>query len=337
VPDRARTITADRGDAGRRIDLMLRRHLADIGSATRTRVQKWIENGHVAINGRPVLRTSSRPALGDIVSVVLPVLHAAPPMAAEQLPVDVLYEDDDLLALNKPAGTVVHPSYRNATGTTMNALLWHARGWPAAQRPSLVGRLDKDTSGVLLVARTAAVHAALQRTMASSDTAKHYLAVVYGRVKRARGDIALRIGHDSRDRRRMIASPTLGAPSLTRFERLAHVAAPPAGLALLRCRLVTGRTHQIRVHLAACGWPLVGDAKYGDPNRPPVQDPTIGRLLQTFPRQALHAASLSFTHPATRRRILIEAPVPEDIEALLAVTELYDRSRGCRAWHRDRA
>jgi 23S rRNA pseudouridine1911/1915/1917 synthase len=244
-------------------------------------------------------------------------------MAAENVPVRVLYEDDHLLALDKPAGVVVHPSYRNTAGTVLNALLWHARGWPGGQRPSLVGRLDKGTSGILLVAKTAAVHAALQRTMASSESEKDYLAVVYGRVKTARGEIALRLGHDPLDRRRMVASSSAGAPSLTRFERLACVAAPSAGLSLLRCRLVTGRTHQIRAHLGARNWPPVGDTVYGEPRWTTIVDATLAAALQAFPRQALHAWHLAFTHPVTRRRLLIEASLPSDFEGLLTAAGLY--------------
>jgi 23S rRNA pseudouridine1911/1915/1917 synthase len=210
----------------------------------------------------------------------------------------------------------------------MNALLWHARAWPATQRPSLVGRLDKLTSGILVVAKTAAVHAALQRTSISSE--KDYLAVVYGRVSVAGGggggggggQIDLRLGRDRGDRRRVVASATVGAPSLTRFERLARVAAPRAGLSLLRCRLTTGRTHQIRVHLAARGWPLVGDPVYGEPRWSQVIDPALAATLQAFPRQALHAWRVAITHPVTHDRLLLEAPVPHDLEGLLTASGL---------------
>jgi 23S rRNA pseudouridine1911/1915/1917 synthase len=199
----------------------------------------------------------------------------------------------------------------------MNALLWHARGWPAPQRPSLVSRLDKLTSGVILVAKTATAHAALQRAMVANDSEKDYLAVVYGRVNVARGEIDLRLGKDRSDRRKVVASATAGAESLTRFERIARVAAPRAGLSLLRCRLVTGRTHQIRVHLAARGWPVVGDPAYGEPRWNEVVDPVLAATLRAFPRQALHAWRVAFTHPTTRARLTIEAPVPGDIAALL--------------------
>jgi 23S rRNA pseudouridine1911/1915/1917 synthase len=183
-----------------------------------------------------------------------------------------------------------------------------------------VGRLDKLTSGILVVAKTASVHAALQR--ASINSEKDYLAVVYGRVNAARGQIDLRLGRDRSDRRRVVASATAGAPSLTRFERLARVAAPRAGLSLLRCRLATGRTHQIRVHLAARGWPLVGDPAYGEPRWSQVADPALAATLLAFPRQALHAWRLAVTHPLTHDRLLLEAPVPSDFEGLLTATGL---------------
>jgi len=325
VPAPIRTLTADRGDAGKRLDLVLRRHLTDVGTATRTRVQAWIEDGQVTVNGAPVHRVSTRAALGDVVTVALPATTVNPrrgAMEAEDVSLDVLYEDDYLLALDKPAGVVVHPAYRHAAGTVMNALLWRARGWPANQRPSLVGRLDKLTSGIVVVAKTAAVHAALQRTMASSHSEKDYLAVVYGRVNVARGEIDLRLGHDRGDRRRIVASANVGAPSLTRFERLARIAAPRAGLSLLRCRLATGRTHQIRVHLAARGWPLVGDAAYGEPRWSQILDAALAATLRVFPRQALHAWRVAFTHPVTHDRLRLEAPVPPDLGGLLAAVGL---------------
>jgi len=317
-----RILTADRGDAGRRLDLILRRHLTDVANATRTQIQLWIEKGLVAVNGVAVRRAAARAALGDIVTVALPAAAARRVVDAEDIRLDVLYEDDHLLALNKPAGMIVHPTYRHADGTILNALLWRARGWPSAQRPSLVGRLDKLTSGVLLVAKSAAVHAALQRADASGHSEKDYLAVVYGRVNVARGKIDLRIGHTARDRRRMVASATTGAPSLTRFERLARVPAPRAGLSLLRCRLATGRTHQIRVHLAARGWPLVGDPAYGEPRWSEIVDVALATTLRAFPRQALHAWRIALAHPITHERLSIEAPLPQDFESLLTTAGL---------------
>lgn len=322
-----RTLTADRGDARRRLDVVVCRHLQVVASPSRTQVQAWIENGRVCVNGRPVHRVAARLALGDIVSVAVPHAAARTPMAAENVSLDILYEDEHLLALDKPAGVIVHPAYKHAAGTVMNALLWHARDWPKGQRPSLVGRLDRLTSGILIVAKAPSVHAALQRTMGSGASEKDYLAVVYGRVNVARGDIDLRLGLDPRDRRRVVASATLGAPSLTRFERLSRVAAPRIGLSLLRCRLATGRRHQIRVHLAARGWPLVGDPTYGQTMWSGVVDVTLAAALRAFGRQALHAWRVAFSHPITRERLVLEAPVPEDLQGLLVAAGLSIRPR----------
>ncbi len=346
-PDRdaslPRTLTANRGDAGLRLDLVLRRHLTDVDTATRTRVQTWIENGQVTVNGAPVRRVAARARLGDVVTVAIPLSDTAPrrAMTAENVRLDVLFEDAYLLALNKPAGMVAHPTYKHAHGTLMNALLWHARGWPDGQRPSLVGRLDKGTSGIVVVAKGAAVHAALQRALASSAPAfaegfggtgseKDYLAVVYGRVNVARGNIDLRLCKDRNDRRRVVASVDVGARSLTKFIRIARVAAPRAGLSLLHCRLTTGRTHQIRVHLAARGWPLVGDPAYGEPRWSHIVDATLAAALQAFGRQALHAWRVAFTHPFTQERLLVEAPVPPDLDGLLTVSGLSPLWRSAR-------
>jgi 23S rRNA pseudouridine1911/1915/1917 synthase len=330
VPDIPRVLTADRGDEGLRLDLVLRRHLTDLRSATRTRVQAWIEDGLVTVNGEPVRRVSTRAALGDIVSIALPEETPRAAMTAEDVRLEVLFEDDYLMAIDKPAGIVVHPTYKHASKTLMNALLGHARAWPAPQRPSLVSRLDKLTSGIVVVAKGAAAHAALQQAMAANESEKDYLAVVYGRVNVARGAIDLRLAKDRGDRRRVAASATVGAASLTRFERLARVAAPRAGLSLLRCRLATGRTHQIRVHLAARGWPLVGDPVYGEPRWSEIDDPLLAATLRTFPRQALHAWRVAFRHPVTRERLTIEAPVPRDIQALLDAAGLIaPRTNAC--------
>lgn len=319
-----RTFPTDRGDTGRRLDLVLRRHLADLDTATRTRVQAWIEEGAVTINGLPVRRVSARIAPGDVVAVRVPAASAItrPPMESAHATLDILFEDNHLLAVNKPAGIVVHPTHAHTRGTLMNALLWYGREWPAPSRPSLVGRLDKLTSGIVLVAKTAAVHASLQRAMAMPDSEKEYIAVVYGRVKVAAGRIDLRLSRDRVDRRKVVASNHTGADSLTQFERLGRVSAPRVGLALLRCRLITGRTHQIRVHLAARGWPLVGDPVYGEPRWSQIVDAQLADCLRAFPRQALHAGRVAFVHPITRSRLEVQAPLPQDMNALLVVSGL---------------
>jgi len=311
-------VIADRGDAGVRLDRVLRRHLADVPAATRTRVQSWITGGCVTVNGHPVHRVATRAALGDRLSVTIPDTTPRRVMRGEDIALAILDEDDHLIAVDKPAGLVVHPTFKHPAGTLMNALLGHARRWPLGQRPSIVGRLDKQTSGVVLAAKTREVHAALQR----AAMRKIYLAVVYGRVPAVRGTIDLRIALDTRDRRRVVASADVGAASVTRFERLARVSAPRAGLALLQCTLETGRRHQIRAHLQANGWPIVGDPVYGEPRWNRIDDPLLAATLRAFPRQALHAAQLSFVHPITGATTTIDAPIPADLASLLQTTGL---------------
>jgi 23S rRNA pseudouridine1911/1915/1917 synthase len=314
-----RRILSDRGDTGQRLDLVLRRHLAGLESATRNRVQTWIDAGTVSINGHAVRRVATRVAAGDVLTVDIPdsALQGSPALFPDNRPLEILFEDDQFLAVNKPAGVVVHPTHAHPSGTLMNALARHAETWRAFERPSIVGRLDKLTSGLVLVAKTGAIHATLQRVLAQRDASKDYLALVYGRVGSIRGKIDLRLRRDPTDRRRVIASSTAGAASLTHFERLEAVAVPRVGLALLRCRLVTGRTHQIRVHLLARGWPIVGDPIYGEPRFTRIIDTTLAATLRAFSRPALHAWRLSFKHPVTMAEIDLEAPLPEDMRGLL--------------------
>jgi len=230
-------------------------------------------------------------------------------MNASQVSLEVLYEDDVLLAVNKPAGLVVHPTYKNAAGTLLDTL---RDGDPAA-RFFLAGRLDRLTSGVVVAVKSQDAYVSIQR--AWPDAVKDYLAVVHGRVEPVRGDIDLRLGPDPNDRRRRTASETSGAPSLTRFERLAYSDLRSDDMSLLHCLLVTGRRHQIRVHLAARGWPIVGDAVYGRP----------GPLL--FPRQALHAWRVVLAHPVSGEPLRIEAPLPVDLAVFLADSGLPLTSR----------
>jgi 23S rRNA pseudouridine1911/1915/1917 synthase len=214
----------------------------------------------------------------------------------------VLYEDDDCLIIDKPAGVVVHPSYKNPDGTLLDALAVRAATWPPGTRPSLVGRLDKQTSGLVLVAKHAHAHARLQRAVAARDAQKLYLAIVRGAPPLS-GTIDLPLTHDPDDRRRRIVAEG-GAASVTEFERIAASDSARGPVALLQCRLLTGRRHQIRVHLAANGWPIVGDAVYGE-------------AVDGVTRQALHAWRLAFTHPSTQARVDVEAPPPQDFCSLL--------------------
>lgn len=294
-----REITLDRGDFGTRVDRVLLRHLHDVPGISRNRIQKLIASGAVRVNDEPAPRISWRVASGDRLTIDLPETNARQRPKAEALPLEVLFEDADLLVVNKAAGMVAHPAYRNTSGTLLNALLAHASGrWT----PTLVSRLDKETSGLVLVAKRGAVHAALQRAIERDAIEKDYLAIVGGRPTPPKGSIDLALDRDPWDRRRVQVRDRGGQPSITRYERLA--VSRPADLSLVRCRLITGRTHQIRVHLAAKGWPILGDSTYGG------KDPRISR-------QALHAWRLAFDHPRTGERIDVTAPVPADMRAVI--------------------
>ncbi|HEY6321146.1 MAG TPA: RluA family pseudouridine synthase [Thermoanaerobaculia bacterium] len=324
---------ADRGDAGGRLDHAMVRHFAGLPGLSRSRLQGWIAAGRVRVNGALVRRPAGRLAAGDELEVELPgpppSRRRARPLAAQRLPLAILYEDEHLLAVDKPAGLVVHPTGRHRDGTLVNALAWHLAAEPPAVRPGLVHRLDRDTSGVLLVAKSRAAHAGLARAIKARALQKDYLAVVYGRAPLVRGRIELKLLRDPLDRRRVAASRTEGRSAATLYELLAESCPGSwddggrAGwLSLLRCRLVTGRTHQIRVHLAALGLPIVGDPLYGEPRHRGIADPALAALCRDFPRQALHAWRLGLRHPVTGQALALRAPLPADLGRLLRAAGL---------------
>ena len=306
-----RTIETDRGDHGVRVDRVLLRHLRDERSVSRNRIQKWIAAGDVLVNGAPPPRAAWRVQAGDDLQVRIEQLPARTRPSAQAMDLDVLYEDDDMLAINKPAGLVVHPSYKNTAGTLINGVLERAKTWPEGSRPSLLGRLDKFTSGVVIVAKRPAVHAALQRAMDARRVDKDYAAIVWGRPSPMRGTIDLALDRDPWDRRRITVTDRGGQPSVTKFERVATTTAH----SLVRCRLITGRTHQIRVHLSARDWPIVGDAVYGLKKKAGPLTP-VDDIALAFPRQALHAWRLTLRQPTTNAELEITAPLPDDMQQL---------------------
>ena len=296
-PPRRIHFVADRGDARLRLDQVLVRRVVEVARMSRSQAQDWIETGLVLVNGSPAARPATRVREGAAIEVALPPsAQQRTRPAAEHLALDVLYEDEHLAAINKPPGLVVHPSYKNPSGTLLNAVLGRF-GQRRDLRPGIVTRLDKDTSGVLLVALTSGIHARLQR----HPLEKEYLAIVVGTPSPRSGTIDLALGRDARDRRIMTTVDD-GLPSTTRYE----VIATSGNLSLVRCELVTGRTHQIRVHLAARGWPIVGDAAYG------VADDRIAR-------PALHSWRLRLLHPVTGSALEITAPMPVDMEAVVRI------------------
>jgi 23S rRNA pseudouridine1911/1915/1917 synthase len=305
------TFVADRGDDAHRLDRAVLRHGLGHG-LSRSRIQRLVAEGRVTINGRRATRPAQRLQAGDQVAVDCDPARQRQRPAAESLPLVVLHEDDDLLVVDKPPGQVAHPSYRNSSGTLLNALLGRAAAVGAGWEPHLVQRLDKGTSGLLLVAKSRGVQSALQK----AAFVKEYLALVWGRPAPAAGRIDTPLGRDPLDRRRVMAS-TEGAGALTDYRTLARTRGRATGLSLLCCRLVTGRTHQLRVHLADRGWPLVGEPIYKVQTRLRLADPRLHRAATSFERQALHAWRLSFTHPRTGADIRLHADPPEDLRRLL--------------------
>ncbi len=319
-----RRIRADRGDGGERLDRVLLRHLNDLPEASRTKIQEWIESGCVSLGGRKPKKISEKVRTGDEIQIHLP---APPPprpdLVAQDIPLSILFEDSEILVLDKPPGLVVHPAVGHRDGTLVNALLHRSKDWAGpADRPGLVHRLDKDTSGVLVVAKTETAMAVLGRAIKERFLEKEYLAVVYGHPAVRKGKIEMGILRDPRDRKRMAASKTEGRPSTTFYEILSESSGSLSGLSLLKCTLVTGRTHQIRVHLKALHLPIVGDPTYGSPRWKGMKVEALRELCRTFPRQALHSWRLTLKHPTTREKMSFVAPVPGDIKSLLEAAGL---------------
>ena len=306
--------------AGQRTD----RFLADaIGAMSRTRVKGLIEDGAVWRDD-VALRVPSEPVReGARYRVQPPALLPARP-APQAIPFTILFEDRELIVLDKPAGLVVHPAPGNEDGTLVNALLAHCGnslpGIGGERRPGIVHRLDKDTSGVMVIAKTEQALAALAAMFAARDLDRDYLALVWGSPAPAAGTVEGPIGRDPRDRKRMAIVERGGKAALTRY---ATTRSWMPGASLLACQLATGRTHQIRVHLASIGHPLVGDPVYL--RRVPAAAKTMAQgaraAMLDFPRQALHAASLGFRHPGTGEAMRFERPMPADMQALLQAIE----------------
>jgi len=300
-------------DAGKRLDAWIASRLPEL---SRARVQSLIEQGHVRLDGRPV-RASARVRAGQTVEVEIPAATPAVP-GPENIPLDIVHEDPRLLVIDKPAGLVVHPGAGRPTGTLVNALLYHVKdlsGVGGVLRPGIVHRLDRGTSGLLVVAKDDASHRHLARQFAARSVEKEYLAIVLGVPSRAKGTITAAIGRDPVHRQRMSVRATKGRAASSEYV----VTQALDGAALLRVTIHSGRTHQIRVHLASIGHPVAGDAVYGGTRPPSSQRTTSREALRRLDRPALHAARLSFTHPGSGERMTFTSPLPADLEALIAV------------------
>lgn len=301
--------------AGDRLDRFLARQSF---LPTRSRIAALIRGGHVSVDG--VARKTSYPvSAGDRIEVVLPPEEPSW-VEPEDLPLEVLYEDDALIAINKPTGMASHPAPGTRRGTLVAALLhrWSlGEGWPDPQRPGIVHRLDKDTTGVMVVAKTPVALHGLARQFQERTVAKQYLAVVRGVPPLESGLVNLAIGRDPHNRKRMEAREGQKREARTRWVVRARFGGARPTAALVECTPETGRTHQIRVHLASLGHPLVGDDLYGARRVPARAGSAVRAALLSFPRQALHAARLQLSHPGDGRALDFRAPLPADIEDLI--------------------
>lgn len=318
------TVTAD--TAGTRLDKLLADGIAGL---SRSRVQALMEQGRVVADGRTITDASQRVKPGQTFAVTIPA--AAPPVPRPQdIPLAVVHEDADVLVLDKPAGMVVHPAAGNPDGTLVNALLFHCgaslSGIGGVRRPGIVHRLDKDTSGLMVVAKNDRAHHGLTAQFADRSLSRTYMALVWGIPSPSKGRIEAPIGRCPTDRKRMAVTAHGGKPAATRYRvvRAFEGAKRGQGVALVECTLETGRTHQIRVHMAHIGHPLVGDALYsrgrtgraGGANAGSLPD-AVRAALTGFPRQALHAAAIRFVHPGSGEAVSFDSPLPEDFTALL--------------------
>lgn len=287
-------VTLTIGESAGRADALLA-HTVD--GLTRSRAQQLLEQGLVTRNGVP-LRKRDGVAAGDVLELVLPE-PAVPELAPQAIPLDVVYEDEDLIVVNKPRGMVVHPAPGHPDGTLVNALLAHCgeslSGVGGECRPGIVHRIDKDTSGLLIAAKNDAAHLALSAQLADHTLARTYEAVVHGRLREDAGTVSAPIGRHPADRKRMAVTERRSRPAVTHWEVLARY----SGFTHVRCRLETGRTHQIRVHMAYLGHPLLGDPVYG--RRKPEKG---------LAGQCLHACALRFVHPRTGETMELRCPLP---------------------------
>ena len=321
VPSGHVEIRSDVEDAGQRLDRVLQRHVPEL---SRTRFKQLILAGEVTCDGAVRRDPAQRVQPGQHFAIVLPE-PAEPVPVAQPMPLAIRFEDEHLIVIDKPAGLVVHPAPGNPEGTLVNALLAHCgdslAGIGGVRRPGIVHRLDKDTSGLLVAAKTELAHRALSRDFAARRIERAYSAFVWGVPVPSAGEISGNIGRSPRNRKKMAVVPEgHGRSAVTRY-RVERRYADHA--ALIECRLLTGRTHQIRVHLTHGGHPLIGDPVYGTrAGRALARLGPAGAAISAFSRQALHARLLGFSHPATGDKLRFDSPLPADLAELKSNLEL---------------
>jgi len=315
-------------DGGVRLDRALQRLLPEL---SRTRLKQLILSGQISSGGKLLRDPAQRASSGANVTVMLPEPDEPTP-AAQPIALDVRFEDEHLIVVDKPAGMVVHPAPGNPEGTLVNALLAHCgpslAGIGGVRRPGIVHRLDKDTSGLLVAAKTEVAHRALSHDFTLRRVERAYNAIVWGVPAPAAGEIVGNIGRSPANRKKMaVVADTRGRSAVTRYRVERRFGAGTGAAALIECRLLTGRTHQIRVHLAHIGHPLIGDPAYGARAgrrraHSGIGAGPAGAAIAGFPRQALHARLLGFSHPVTGERLSFDSPLPADMAGLLSNLEL---------------
>jgi 23S rRNA pseudouridine1911/1915/1917 synthase len=321
-------VTVEAEEAGQRLDRMLAARLADL---SRSRLQALIRAGNVSLGARPVTNPGQRLKAGEVITVAIPPPEPAEP-EGQDIPLTVVYEDAHLIVIDKPRGLTVHPAPGHASGTLVNALIAHCgaslSGIGGVKRPGIVHRLDKDTTGLMVAAKTDKAHQGLAGQFAAHGAdgklERAYQAIVWGTLPRARGKIDAALARSTANRTKIAVVPeTRGRHAVTHYELLERFQPDKSAKAepvasLLRLVLETGRTHQIRVHLAHVGHPLLGDATYGAVHKASARklSDRAQAALASLDRQALHAAELAFVHPVTNKRLRFSAPLPPDMATL---------------------
>ena len=299
ISDEREILTITENEAGQRADVVL----AAMLELTRSNMQKLLDEGR-AVKGTKVIKSNYKVKLGDEIIVTLPEPQPLD-VQPENIPLDIIYEDEDVVVVNKARGMVVHPAAGNYSGTLVNALLYHCKnlsGINGVIRPGIVHRLDKDTSGIMICAKNDAAHVSLSEQIQNKTAQRTYLAVVRGNIKTDSGVIETQISRDKDDRKKMAVVKEGGRNAITEYEVVERF----GKYTIVKCKLKTGRTHQIRVHMEYLGYPLVGDPKYS-----PMKTPF------SINGQALHSLTLAFDHPRTGERMEFEAKLPEDLHKIV--------------------
>ncbi|MGQ9799040.1 MAG: RluA family pseudouridine synthase [Ignavibacterium sp.] len=318
ITEKKYLIKVPEGKKKERLDTFL---VNQIENSTRSKIQKAIEAGLVTVNGFSA-KANYLVKPGDVILAIQPISPRPEDVEPEEIPLDIIFEDEYLIVVNKPAGMVAHPAYANYTGTLVNALLHHTKSLSELNdnvRPGIVHRIDKDTSGLLVVAKDDFTHAKLAEQFAKHSIEREYHAVCWGKLPEQKGEIQTNIARSKSDRKKFTISKSEGKPAITFYEVIEEF----EFTSYIKLNLKTGRTHQIRVHLSGIGRPIFGDRTYGGDkihfgsDLPKIKS-RVANLLEIMPRQALHAKTLGFIHPHTKNFVRFDSDLPTDIKLLLA-------------------